>query len=460
MLGLKPATAHPESKGALNTVIDLFSVEPTDLTLVACREVGNEYFPTTNDGNSFPVEFDIKGNQQFVNMAESSIRMEVKFVNNAAGGNIVAANNILPVPGLMHAMWKQVSVYLNGTLITEQSDMYSLRSYFETLLNHGEGAAKTVLSQEGWYLAHDFPPTLTVNNTDAATPHADYQALPASQRQALIDSRKLKAKLIDGQTLVMSGKPHTELFHLDRLLVPGVDIRIKFDFNEINYYMKSIGMQPRLASCKMVLVLAVPQLNADLNVRMHKALATRPAIYPNTRTELKVFSILGGEREWQKDNVFEDRIPQRMLVVFQHTEQYQAGRVRTPFSFAKFELQEYSMTINGEQYPATSYQLDPATTRLDGQAYLRLLKALGEYQAKSENFPITPEDWSSNLAIFAWNNAPSSQVDEGHLNPKMNGNMRLRFKFANPTAHVKRAIVLGEFQATLTVGTDKSIFYF
>ena len=57
-----------------------------------------------------------------------------------ANGNLTsradATGNLLaPCNNIAHSLFKQINVKLNGTLITEQVDMYHLKAYIQTLLN-------------------------------------------------------------------------------------------------------------------------------------------------------------------------------------------------------------------------------------------------------------------------------------------------------------------------------------
>lgn len=117
------------------------------------------------------------------------------------------------------------------------------------------------------------------------------------------------------------------------------------------------------------------------------------------------------------------------------------------------------MTINSEQYPHEPFQLAVGSTARDLIPYEELLKCLGDFQNKSEDFPISPESWSATTALFAWNNIASSEADESHMNPRMTGTMRFRFEFEDARTQPLKILVFGEFPSLLTVHPNKSISY-
>jgi len=68
---------------------------------------------------------------------------------------------------LLHSLFIQCTVVLNGTTITQSSELYNYRSYPETLLNYGTDAAATHLTKAYWY--RDTGDMLTCDPTSATS---------------------------------------------------------------------------------------------------------------------------------------------------------------------------------------------------------------------------------------------------------------------------------------------------
>ena len=93
------------------------------------------------------------------------------------GGNLADASQSWLAPNAFHTIIKQPSIYVNGTLTTEQTDTYAYKAYLQTILNYGTEDEETILRPQ-YYLALNYPPyDLTANQIDSATPHDDYTAL-------------------------------------------------------------------------------------------------------------------------------------------------------------------------------------------------------------------------------------------------------------------------------------------
>ena len=94
-------------------------------------------------------------------------------------------------------MIKQLTVWLKGTLVTEQADTYAYKAYLEILLNYFDNASKTILNPSGWYKATDYPYPLKANKMDSTTPHDAYSAFSESAKEAVKECKKNQESLTD-----------------------------------------------------------------------------------------------------------------------------------------------------------------------------------------------------------------------------------------------------------------------
>ena len=234
------APAHARSEGTVNPALRIFKVPPTDISINAYRMVTIQ--PTTTGIN--PMEFIVPGLDDFVDLGRSYFTMELSLKKEDAG-NLDAAEKLWPVNNLAHSIIKQIDLQLNGTLISPQSDTYHYKAYLETLLNFDREDGKTVLGPQGWFNQVDFPPLWTATNTDTAANagagHAHWVALPANHKGALAAMVAEVAKYAGGVTHSLVFTPHLEVFHTGKLLVPGIEIKMKFHFNGPSLFLNGVG---------------------------------------------------------------------------------------------------------------------------------------------------------------------------------------------------------------------------
>ena len=198
---------------------------------------------------------------------------------------------------MAHSIIKQIDLQLNGTLISPQSDTFHYKAYLETLLNFDREDGKTVLGPQGWFNQLDFPPQWTNNNTNSTTPHADWTNLPANHKAALAASVAETAKYAGGVTHSLVFTPHLEVFHTGKLLVPGIEIKMKSHFNGPNLFLNGVALAGRLMEGDVKLRFHLCQLR--LNETVHSSLSAKRhnegeiATYLTVRSEIRTFSMQG-----------------------------------------------------------------------------------------------------------------------------------------------------------------------
>jgi len=135
------------------------------------------------------VEFQVDRQEDYVDLSRSFFEIELA-LKLANGDNVVETTRLWPTNNLAHTLFKQISVRLNGTLISPQTDTYHYKAYLETLLKYNRDDGETVLKPQGWYNALDFPAKLTVHNTNTeGDGHEAFQALPSNQQASHPTSR-------------------------------------------------------------------------------------------------------------------------------------------------------------------------------------------------------------------------------------------------------------------------------
>ena len=102
---------------------------------------------------------------------------------------------------LAHTLFKQINFRANGTLLTEQVDMYHLKAYIQTLLNYDRDDGETILQPTDWRNEIDSPVTYTA--TTVKTDEADFAALTEINNPA----SKLRKRMREISMLKERGEP-------------------------------------------------------------------------------------------------------------------------------------------------------------------------------------------------------------------------------------------------------------
>ena len=378
----------------ISSTLNLFKVPPTDRSIDAYRMVTIQ--PTTTGIN--PMEFIVQGLDSYVDLNRSYFTMELG-LKKSDGNNLVANESLYPVNNLAHSIIKQIDLHLNGTLISPQSDTYHYKAYFERLLNYDRHDGETVLAPAGWFNQIDAPPAWTANKVDvtsnAGAGHADYQGLPANHKgmlAAIAETNEYAA----GNRHSLVFKPHLEVFHTGKVLVPGVEIKMKFHFNAPDLFMNGVGKAARLQEDDIKIRLHLCQLR--LNEALYMELANKRhnhgaiAVYPTVRSEIRTFSMDSALTRFEIRDLFQNRVPDRMIVGMVDSRAFNGDYTRDPFCFQKFDLTSIKQIVKGEEYPYETLELVGNDSTKDLLGYFRFLQASGAWCKLNGNM-VRKDDW-------------------------------------------------------------------
>ena len=180
----------------------LFTVPPIDETVASCRVVE---IPPLVTGQINSIEFEIKPSTEYVDLSKSFFMLKLP-LKLGDGNNITNGTSIFPSQNLCHTMLKQVSVYVSGVLTTVQSDTYALSAMIQTILNHDEDDARSILRLQGFMPNNlNVPNPFTANRmnikANAGAGYGNFQNLPMRQQaavRAMVEEKNYTCAECDG----------------------------------------------------------------------------------------------------------------------------------------------------------------------------------------------------------------------------------------------------------------------
>ena len=413
-----------------------------------------------------PVEFQVDPQEDYVDLSRSYFELELTLKKNDAN-NVAAADNLFPVNNLAHSLFKQISVRLNGTLISPQTDTYHSKAYPETLLNYDRVDGETVLKPQGWYNGIDLPATLMANNVDtvanAGAGHNDFQRLSTNQQANVKLMKEEQANYTEGKTHVLRFRPHIEVFHLNKLLVPSVQIGIQMYFNQPDLFLNGVALHGRLtaADIKVKLYLCLVRINPSLYRELMETMYSGKVVsYATVRSEIRTFNMQGDQQHFECSNPFQNRIPNLVIVALVASTAFNGTVTQDPIAFQKFGLSSIKQLVRGEEYPYETLEMTHDNGSNDLRGYFRFLKATGSLGRHKGNM-VRRADWGhgKNCTLFVFDNAANGCFNSPVLNPKQSGELRLVFHFgANPRVNIT-VILYGEFENLLEIDRNKAVLY-
>ena len=98
------------------------------------------------------------------------------------------------------------------------------------------------------------------------------------------------------------------------------------------------------------------------------------ATYPTVRSDIRTFSMQGNLARFDIPNLFQNRVPDRLIAVLLDSRAFNGDVTRDPFCFQKFGLSSIRQIVRGEEYPYETLQLVHNTTARDNLGYFRFLQ--------------------------------------------------------------------------------------
>ncbi|CAH3150031.1 unnamed protein product [Porites evermanni] len=428
--------------------LQLFDVPDVDYRYEASREV--EFQPALTGIQ--PITFSIPGSDDYYDTNSLPFKVKVRLTNPAAGytgldaGLLISDANetrhVYCVNNFGHSIFRDITLSMNGVLMTEQSNTYHYRAYLETLLNYNREEGATKLAPQGWVNQ------LNVVNVMGATA-ANSDVLTDANWSGNTELRALTSRLLEEHWHTFLIRPHLPPLKTGKLLVPNVQMDFELFLNPNTIYLLGTPNKGTLTAkkfpaihpedIKVTLLMRKVTLNASVYVRLQKErqLGKRIARYPVVRSEIRTFSFDGRSTQWEQDNVFVGRFPDRVMVGLLHSDAFNGNLQRYPFAFEKFGVTQIRQTLNGEEYPYRTLQLTGDQAYEDLLGYDRFLQAMGAYN--EDKIPLLlPGDWGQgkNCTLFLFNNVPSEKADDPQYhNPRQSGNVRLIIDFAAAVGH-------------------------
>ena len=138
------------------------------------------------------------------------------------------------------------------------------------------------------------------------------------------------------------------MFHTGRVLPSRVEIKMRLYFHYPEFFTWSVGgaagtqVKPLTRDeVKIKFHLCQLSLNSSVfnQLKSERALTRKWVTYPTVRSEIRTFNIGSGVQQWNENNLFQGRIPNRMIVGLLDTEAFNGHAGFHPFVFRKFGLE-------------------------------------------------------------------------------------------------------------------------
>ena len=263
----------------------------------------------------------------------------------------------------------------------------------------------------------------------------------------------------------MFGLPHLDLFNTGRLLILGVDLKMRFTLNDPKFFMNGLtavntDVRLQAGDLKMKFYACMVKVRSDVYNEIATARLQRnlDVYYPTVRSEIRTYTLQNNHTNFEAIDVFNGRVPDRMVVGLVYQDVFSGNYAYNPFNFPKFDVSSIKQIVEGEEYPYQPLQLIAANGQLDMSGYHRLISAnCSAYRGKCM---IKPEHWGDDqhTTLYMWDNVASGCADSVQLNPKQEGRVKIAITKTAVNSLIT-VIVYGEFENMMQIKPTGSTQY-
>ena len=214
----------------------------------------------------------------------------------------------------------------------------------ETLLNYGEEAKTSRLSMALFY--KDTPGKMD-----------EFNALVAEDGEASMGLKVRYTFTKENNTVDMMGPIHSDTFFQDRLILNGVNLRLRLNRAKNSFCLVSaaVGADFKVVITEAILCLRKVKVASSIILGHAAALKQTPAKYPIHRVDCKVLSIPRGYRAFSPDNLFLGHIPKRLVLALADTEAFNGTYTSNLFHLKHHNLSQIGVYVDGDQIPRNPY---------------------------------------------------------------------------------------------------------
>ena len=433
----------PQSFESVNSGLDLFTVPPLQTSVE--RGLWVEHHPLASITATGPIEFIVKGaGEDYIDLTNTFIHVRAK-ITKEDGSDLVKADDdlVAPVNLFLQALFSEVDVTMNGVLVSTSTNTYAYRAYLETLLSYGHEAKKTQLANELYYKKGPSDFAFSRTNTNPGL----------EQRR----ERCRQSKVMD-----MVGRIHGDIFTQEKLILHGVDIRLRFVRSKNPFALLStvaVGGDTTPHSYKininhMSLFVRKAKLNPAIVIAHGKALQNTTVKYPIKRVVTKVFSAPQGNMNVVQENLFLNQRPNRLVIGLVASKAFNGDFSLSPFEFRHFNVNSLALFLDGQQIPSKPFTPD-FTNKTYARSYMSLFTGTGSAWKDQGNM-ISYDDYQAGYTLWAIDLTPSLlDGDVTELNRA--GNLRLELGFAKPLPEPVHIVVLGELDGMIEVDRSRQV---
>ncbi|XP_069097260.1 uncharacterized protein F54H12.2-like [Pleurodeles waltl] len=336
-------------------------------------------------------------------------------------------------------MFNQVDINLSDRLVTQSDNMYAFMAYIESILNYSHKALQPQISVVLFY-----------KDTQA---HFENMALDRGN-----NGFKKRASFITGsRQFDLLGCIHSDLFFQGKLLVNGIDVKIKPNLNNGAYCLiRGDAEQYKLAILSASLFGKRVKVSSSIRLSLAEASQLSNGKCAIAGVALKIFSIPAGTRLRQQQNLSIGQLPKLIIIVFVDNTAFSRLYTSNPFNFKHYDINYAALVHEGTVIHAILFTPSFGTSNF-AREYLGLVSITGKHLGDL-GVVVSRERYGVGYTLFAFNLTPDME-DSDHYNLIKNGNLKAKIRLTQALATNVNMVVFSVLDSVIQVNHTQQIMF-
>lgn len=347
----------------IDATFDMFERPPVDMSVDDFNDI--ELLPLSSATGAHTVEFKIPSEpEHFIDLSETRLHLKLKVT--LANGKDVEANKVKLCRLFPSAIFKQVDMFLNSTLVTSSSSMYPYLSYMSALLSY---------------------PTEVKKHQMQVLEYFDGAEVPK------------------GGQLEAYTKVNLPLMNQDRLLPNNIDVLLRFTRSRDDFVLqKTTATDTEKYAIKiehMSLFVRKIKPSATVLLEHSRSLTRGNVVFPITRIFSKYFTLQQGSRTFDINNIVQGQLPSRVIIGLVSSDSFSGSYDNDCFTFAPNDLTQINLVVNGKSIPQKPIDMDFNKGKFR-RAYHNLINTLQGTCSDTQSLGLSESEYKTRSCLFAF----------------------------------------------------------
>ena len=314
--------------------LSLFNPIPKDSSLLSKDWIEIRPINPVTDSSS-SLEFNIPSQvSTYINLKECKLRLKLRLA--LQDSMPVSEDDTLGIINLpLHTIFRQLDIHLQQKPVPNSGTTHPYKAYIDTLLYTNRSIQEALLTSQLFYKDK---PNLDDNDPKTGSNNGLLQRYDKTKGGKIID---------------LEGSIPVDLFQQSKLLINGVQMGLKFwqASDAFRIITDALALNYKVQIVDACFKLCIQRLQNDLLLAHDKMIH---AMYPNFRSEIKTTSIAQGQYSFHADDIFQGRVPNKIIIGTFPSVSYNGDYNTNPFNLKHYDCSYFF--VDGQSVPSQPLQ--------------------------------------------------------------------------------------------------------